>query len=243
MKKAKLLCHEDIQEAMKDRTAVVVLSGGQDSVTCLGWAVKMYAEVHCIGFKYGQKHEIELEQARKICMSMGVSFNVHSIPSLKHLGDSALTTKGDVNTQHHRNENLPASFVPNRNALFLTIAHAYAQRIGAGDIVTGVCQTDYSGYPDCRNEFVTQLEKTLNIGYETNIRIQTPLMYLTKAETFALAEECEVLDTVIEHSHTCYNGNRETRNEWGYGCGGCPACELRARGYEEYKWYKEADNA
>lgn len=221
-----------------EETAVVVLSGGQDSVTCLGWAQKNFKKVFAIGFDYGQKHSVELEQAKKICLLLDVPFTIHKIPSLSALGDSALTTDGDVSKTHHRNKNLPSSFVPNRNALFLTIAHAYAQTVDATALVTGVCQTDYSGYPDCRLDFVTSLQETLNLGYQTDIQILTPLMFLNKAETFKLAEDCGILNVVIEYSHTCYNGNR-TPNEWGAGCGECPACSLRLKGYQQFVKAKE----
>lgn len=217
---------------------LVVLSGGQDSVTCLLNEVSKienpWQEVHAIGFRYGQKHAAELECAQRVCDKFAVPFVIHDIPSLAVLGDSALTTGGTVGVPHHRDASLPASFVPNRNALFLTIAHAYAQKIGANTIVTGVCQTDFSGYPDCRDVFIKLLELTLNTGYNTNIRIDTPLMYKTKAETFAIAEATGFLDVVLEDSHTCYNGVRSTRFDWGYGCGECPACELRAKGWNEF---------
>lgn len=214
--------------------AVVVLSGGQDSVTCWGYALKEFDEVCAIGFRYGQKHAVELAQAEVICARHNVPFTIHDIPSLSMLGDSALTTNGDVNQAHHRDASLPASFVPNRNALFLTIAHAYAQKVGAEALVTGVCQTDYSGYPDCRLDFILKLEAALNTGYNTNIRIETPLMHLDKAETFALAQGYGFLEEVLEFSHTCYNGDRNRRHAWGYGCGECPACKLRKAGYEEF---------
>jgi 7-cyano-7-deazaguanine synthase len=215
-------------------SAVVVLSGGQDSVTCLGYALKCFEKVSAIGFRYGQKHEVELRQASKICLDHGVSYEIFDIPALSVLADSALVTDGDVTKPHHRNAALPASFVPNRNALFLTIAHAYAQKVGATALVTGVCETDFSGYPDCRHGFIEKLEAALNEGYLTNIRIYTPLMYISKAETFRLAEACGFLATVIDDSHTCYNGDRSTLHEWGAGCGECPACVLRAKGYAEF---------
>lgn len=216
------------------KTAVVVLSGGQDSVTCLGVALKEYDKVYAIGFRYGQKHNVELIQAAKVCEKHNVEFVIHDIPSLALLGDSALTTDGDVSQKHHRDATLPASFVPNRNALFLVIAHAFAQKVGAETLITGVCQTDYSGYPDCRQAFISQLERALNIGYNTSIIIETPLMYMNKAETFVMAQQCGFLEDVIELSHTCYNGERTERHDWGYGCGKCPACELRKKGYEEF---------
>lgn len=215
--------------------AVVVLSGGQDSVTCLGLAVQRHNRVIAVSFRYGQKHATELAQAALICERAGVEHIVVALDFLGSLVTSALTTPdGDVNQAHAYKPGLPASFVPNRNALFLTVAHAVAQEHGAAYIYTGVCQTDYSGYPDCREVFIDQLALALNTGYETAIRILTPMMDLTKAETFALADELGILDEVIEDSHTCYNGERETRHAWGYGCGRCPACVVRARGYGEY---------
>ena len=225
----------------KFTSCVVVLSGGQDSVTCLGVALEAFDEVHAIGFSYGQKHETELTQAKLICERHGVPFEVHSIPSLSALNDSALIGEGDVNEAHHRNASLPASFVPNRNALFLTISHAYAQKVGAPVIMTGVCQTDYSGYPDCREQFIKALEGTLNLGYDTDISIVTPLMNLNKAETFLLAESCGFLETVVNDSHTCYNGDRDHSHVWGKGCGKCPACDLRRKGYDQYVDWKDND--
>ncbi len=216
------------------KTAVVVLSGGQDSVTCLGVAMSAGYHVHCISFEYGQKHMVELECARKICDKFGVSLRIVDLTFLSKLVTSALTSDGDVNQQHEYKTDLPASFVPNRNALFLTVAHAYAQEVGADVIYTGVCQTDYSGYPDCRDEFIHALQYTLNRGYQTDIVIMTPLMFKTKAETFALAETCGMLGVVIEDTHTCYNGVRDTLHAWGYGCGECGACKLRAKGWEEF---------
>lgn len=223
------------EEPVADTSAVVVLSGGQDSVTCLGYALKCFETVYAIGFRYGQKHAIEMEQAKLIAAKYNVPFEVFDIPTLAELRDSALVTGGDVNVAHHRDKSLPASFVPNRNAMFLTISHAYAQRVEAQALITGVCQTDYSGYPDCREVFIHHLQDTLNIGYNTNISIITPLMFLTKAQTFKLAEDCGILETVIKDSHTCYNGDRSAIHEWGAGCGECPACKLRAAGYLEYK--------
>ncbi|WVH02336.1 queuosine biosynthesis ATPase [Escherichia phage ECP2304] len=216
-------------------SAVVVLSGGQDSVTCLGLALNNYDKVYAIGFAYGQRHNIELACANQICKEHDVPFVVFELPALKQIGNSALIgDEGDVNEHHEQHNNLPASFVPNRNALFLTTAHAYAQKVGARYVVTGVCETDYSGYPDCRQQFVDLLEATLNVGYETDIHFVTPLMRLNKAETFELADKVGFLTTVIEQSHTCYNGVRRTLHDWGYGCGECPACKLRAKGYSEF---------
>lgn len=219
------------------KSAVVVLSGGQDSVTCLGLALRKFDQVHAVAFSYGQKHEVEIHCAAKICAEHGVPFDVFEIPALAQIGNSALirgSEQKDVNERHAQNANLPASFVPNRNALFLTIAHAYAQKVGADTLITGVCETDYSGYPDCRDVFIKHLTKSLNIGYQTDIRIVTPLMWLNKAETFALAKAVDFLTVVLEDSHTCYNGDHNTNFVWGYGCGECPACKLRAAGFEAF---------
>lgn len=230
---------EGIVNQVKGTSAVVVLSGGQDSVTCLGLALKNYDQVFAIGFVYGQKHEVEIHCAEEICKKLKVPFVVFSIPALQTMGNSALVRGSglsDVGAAHPQNANLPASFVPNRNALFLTTAHAYAQRVGATDVITGVCETDFSGYPDCRNIFIQRLEETLNIGYETNIKFRTPLMWLNKAETFKLAELVDIIDVVLKDSHTCYNGNHWAFHDWGYGCGECPACKLRANGYNAYRY-------
>ena len=214
--------------------ALIVFSGGQDSTACLGWAKNRYEEIECISFFYGQKHSIELEKSKEICKLEGIKQTIINIDFLGGLVNSALTSNGDVSAKHKDNNDLPASFVPNRNALFLTLAHAYAQKIKAQDIITGTCQTDYSGYPDCRQEFIDLFEKTLNLGSATNLKIITPLMDLTKAETFKLAEKENCLNLVINYSHTCYNGS-VIFNEWGFGCGECPACELRKKGFYEYK--------
>ena len=218
--------------------ALVIFSGGQDSTTCLGWAVNRYKSVEAITFNYGQNHSIEIEQSKIICDKYKIKQTIIDISFLNTLVDSALTSNGNVNSKHSRLKNLPASFVPNRNALFITLAHAYAQKIGAGDLIGGMCETDFSGYPDCRNIFLKHLELTLNIGSEASINIITPLMNLNKAQTFKLAEEEEILQDVINLSHTCYNGIRKVKYEWGYGCNSCPSCKLRRKGWEEYKLLK-----
>lgn len=203
-------------------------------MTCLGYALEQYESVAAISFVYGQKHAIELECAKTLCTKYSVPHKIVDLSFLGSVVTSALTSDGDINQPHAYKPGLPASFVPNRNALFLTVAHAHAQEIKADVLVTGVCQTDYSGYPDCRNAFVRALESALNIGYQTQIAISTPLMWITKAQTFAFAERYGFLIEVIENSHTCYEGNHHTRHAWGYGCGQCPACKLRAAGYEEF---------
>lgn len=216
------------------KKALVIFSGGQDSTTCLYYAKKYFREVEAISFFYAQKHHTELTQANKICRMENIKHKVVDISFLGELVQSALTDHSRDISEVQEN-GLPASFVPNRNALMITIAHAYAQTIGATEIITGVCETDYSGYPDCRALFIDEIEDALNNGSGKRIHISTPLMYKTKAETFSLAEGLGALDKVLELSHTCYNGDRSHRHDWGYGCGTCPACLLRAKGYKDFR--------
>ncbi|MGK0291091.1 MAG: 7-cyano-7-deazaguanine synthase [bacterium] len=214
--------------------ALVIFSGGQDSTTCLGWALNRYSEVTAITFQYGQKHIIEIDQSRIICEQLNVPQFVLDVSFFGNIVHSALTEEdGDMNQKHEDNPNLPSSYVPNRNAFFITLAHSYAQTIKAEVLVIGVCQTDYSGYPDCRDVFIKSIETSLNLGSERQIEILTPLMNITKAETFQLAKTEKVFDLVLEQSHTCYNGS-PLMNSWGRGCGDCPACGLRQKGYEEF---------
>ncbi len=212
---------------------LVIFSGGQDSTTCLGWARNRFREVEAIMFAYGQRHSVELEAARDICTHWEVPWKLVDISFLPDLVRSALTGEGDVSAKHPDNPQVPASFVPNRNALFLTLAHAYAQQIGAQVLVGGMCQTDYSGYPDCRKEFLYSFIHWLNVGAKVDIAMSTPLMYMTKAETFNLAKKEGVLKEVIMKTRTCYQGS-DKRNVWGYGCGECPACKLREQGWKDY---------
>lgn len=225
---------------MKIKKAVVIFSGGQDSTTCLYWAKKKFDVVEAITFNYGQKHSVELEQSKIICEKEGIKQTIIDISFLNTIVESALTSNGDVNEINEKG--LPASFVPNRNQLFITLAHSYAQKIGAEDLITGVCQTDYSGYPDCREVFIQLIQTATNYGSQSEIYINTPLMTLTKAETWKLAEELGCLNEVKQDSHTCYNGDRKNYNEWGYGCGECPACKLREKGYVEYLEQKSIIN-
>lgn len=221
---------------MKTYDAIVVFSGGQDSTTCLGTAIYMHGanKILAVAFDYGQKHRIELACAQGIAQKLGVDFQVVDVPALRLMESSGLVTGGDVSSGHDYLKDLPASFVPARNALFLTIAYGLAMEAKASRIYTGVCQTDYSGYPDCREEFIRALNVALDIGYQSTIHIMTPLMNLTKAETFELAASVGILDVVLADSHTCYNGDRDGIHPWGRGCGTCPACKLRAKGYAEY---------
>jgi len=217
------------------KKALVIFSGGQDSTTCLGWALHRFDEVEAISFEYGQRHEIELDSAKKIAKKLGVKHTILKLSVFKELGNSALLEEDlDVGSSHSQKPNLPASFVPNRNAMFFTVAHAFAQKIGASFLVTGISQEDYSGYPDCREEFIKPLQKALNLGSDSDIEFLYPLIHLTKAQTFQLAKDEGVLDTVINESHTCYNADHTTFHPWGYGCGECPACKLRKKGWEEF---------
>lgn len=218
--------------------ALVLFSGGQDSTTCLFWALRYFERVEAIGFSYGQKHAVEIEQARRIAEAAGVSYEVKDLSGL--LAGSSLTEhEKDSNDAHDLAPDLPASFVPGRNALFLTIAAAHAFLRGTHDLVGGMCQTDYSGYPDCRLDFVESQERTLGLALDQPVRVHTPLMHLTKAETWKLAKDLgevrglDVLETVREMSHTDYNGDRTERHAWGYGRLDNPASVLRARGYAE----------
>lgn len=216
--------------------AIVLFSGGQDSTTVLGQAIKENTQVIALGFFYGQTHSVELQQARLITRKLGIPYHLidvaetlRSFSSMSALTNRVLSTK-DVN----EDTGLPSTFLPGRNILFLTLAASLAYEVGAQKIYTGVCQTDYSGYPDCRESFVRSMETSLARGLDADIELVAPLMYLDKAQTFDLAEKWGILDIVLEHSHTCYEGDRSTRHTWGYGCGECPACQLRKNGYDHY---------
>lgn len=215
---------------------LVVFSGGQDSVTCLYWAIKKFGKegLEAITFDYGQRHRVELECAARICQALGIAQKIVNLESLSTLSKNALTSHDVKLDTMGGFQNLPSSFVPGRNALFLTMAAAFAAPQGCKDIVIGVCQTDYSGYPDCRLEFIDSMQKSLSLAMDFEFKIHTPLMFLNKAETFVLARELGCLDVVLEESNTCYLGDREHRHDWGYGCGHCPACELRKNGYQRY---------
>ncbi len=214
--------------------ALVLFSGGQDSATCLFWAKAHFARVEAIGFRYGQKHAVELEQAAIIAREADVPFRVFDLTGM--LSHSALTEhERDVSAPHPLDAALPAAFVPGRNALFLTLAASHGYTLGLHDLVGGMCQTDYSGYPDCRRVFVEAQQTALTLALGTDLRIHTPLMYLTKAETWKMARDLGVLEIVRRETHTDYNGDRTCWNEWGYGKLDNPASILRARGYEEAK--------
>ena len=212
------------------RKALVVLSGGQDSTTCLYWAIEKFGKdnVLAIGFDYGQRHKTELTCACEICESEGIGYEVIPTPIINQLSENSLTRE-DIAVETEKPEGAPPNtFVEGRNHLFLSYAAIYAKTHGITDIVTGVCETDFSGYPDCRDVFVKSLNVTLNLAMDYNFVIHTPLMWLTKAQTWELADELGVMDIIYNKTLTCYNG------VMGEGCGNCPACFLRKRGYDEY---------
>ena len=218
-----------------ERKALVVLSGGQDSTTCLFWAIGRFGKenVSAMGFDYGQRHRLELECAEKIAEKAGVKYEVTETPIINKLSANSLT-RGDIPVEETKPEGTqPNTFVEGRNMLFLTYAAIYAKTHGITDLVTGVCETDFSGYPDCRDIFVKSLNVTLNLAMDYNFVIHTPLMWITKAQTWELADRLGVLDIIKNETLTCYNG------VMGDGCGHCPACTLRRRGYEEYMEMKK----
>ena len=204
--------------------ALVVLSGGQDSTTCLYWAKKRFNSVRTITFDYGQRHIIELEAAKKIAEIADVDNDIISINTFVQLGGNSLTGCEEVKSSSEESD-LPNTFVPGRNLIFLTFAAAYAYQKGIRDIVTGVCQTDFSGYPDCRQNTIEAIQIAINLGMESQVKIHTPLMWMTKAETVHFAKEVGAL-TAMAWSHTCYNGLVPP-------CQTCPACELRTKGFAD----------
>lgn len=218
---------------MKNNKAIVLLSGGQDSTTCLFWALREFEEVWAIGFDYGQKHVQELKQAEMIAARAGVPYKVFDLKGI--FAGSSLVEHGlDVNAPHAINPELPSSFTAGRNMVFLSIVAGYAYNVGADHIVTGVCQTDYSGYPDCRQVFIDAMTNTACKALDSEIKIHAPLMRLTKAETWRLAAKLNIVDIIVEHTLTDYNGDM-TKNDWGYGKEDNPASVLRAKGYREAK--------
>jgi 7-cyano-7-deazaguanine synthase len=225
--------------------ALVLLSGGQDSAVCLAWALTRYAHVETVGFTYGQRHAVELECRPKLREALAQTSpdwaerlgpdHVIDLAALGAISDTALTRDAEIRMEAN---GLPSTFVPGRNLLFLTFAAALAYRRGIARIVGGMCQTDYSGYPDCRNDTLANLETAINLGMAERFRFEFPLMWRTKAETWAMTSALggdALVEIVAEHTHTCYRGDRSQRHDWGYGCGQCPACELRAAGYGEWR--------
>ena len=209
-------------------SALVVFSGGQDSTTCLFWAKQRFNRVVALSFRYGQRHELEVELARDIAKEADVEFHVLDVPLVGQLGSNSLTDKSITIDEVKPDNSFPNTFVPGRNLFFLSIAAVFAREHGIFNIVTGVSQTDFSGYPDCRDAFIKSLNVTLDLALDAQFKIHTPLMWLDKAQTWALADSLGVLDLVRTRTLTCYNG------VVGDGCGHCPACNLRRRGLELY---------
>lgn len=213
---------------MKDEKALVVFSGGQDSTTCLYWAIKNFGKVYALSFVYGQKHVKEVELAREIARKAGVEFSVMDVSFIGSLGRNSLTDTSITMDEEKPEGSVPNTFVPGRNLFFLSIAAVHARELGIRHLVTGVSQTDFSGYPDCRDSFIKSLNVTLNLAMDDQFVIHTPLMWLDKAQTWALADELGVFDIIRYETLTCYNG------VVGDGCGHCPACTLRRRGLETF---------
>ncbi|XXM73331.1 7-cyano-7-deazaguanine synthase QueC [Lysinibacillus sphaericus] len=211
---------------MKQEKALVVFSGGQDSTTCLFWAKKEFSEVEAVTFNYGQRHAAELDCAKEIAEDLNVPHHTLDMSLLNQLAPSALTRKDEAIT--HAEGELPSTFVPGRNLLFLSFAGVLAKQIGARNIITGVCETDFSGYPDCRDIFVKSLNVSLNLSMDAQFVIHTPLMWIDKAQTWEMADNLGALNYIRQNTLTCYNGVK------GDGCGECPACELRQRGLKQY---------
>ncbi len=214
---------------MNKEKAVVVFSGGQDSTTCLFWAKKRYKEVIAVSFNYGQKHSLELECAKDICKKYNVEHHIMDLNLLNQLAPNSLTRVDIKVDKQKEGDKLPNSFVDGRNMLFLTFVAVFAKQRGINTIITGVSQSDFSGYPDCRDVFVKSLNVTLNLAMDYQFEILTPLMWIDKAETWKLADDLGVLDVVKNETLTCYNGIK------GNGCGECPACTLRKNGYLKFK--------
>jgi 7-cyano-7-deazaguanine synthase len=230
--------------ALVPSAALVLFSGGQDSTTCLAWALARYARVETIAFDYGQRHVVELEARLKVREQIAQQFpqwqdrladdHLIDLAVLGQISDTSLTRETAFEMQAN---GLPNTFVPGRNLLFLTLAGALAYRRGISTLVTGVCETDYSGYPDCRDETMKAMQSALSLGMDKPIEIATPLMWIDKSQTWSLARELggdALVQLIIEHTHTCYAGDRTHRHAWGYGCGACPACGLRAQGWTAF---------
>jgi 7-cyano-7-deazaguanine synthase len=225
--------------------ALVLFSGGQDSTVCLAWALERYSSVETVGFAYGQRHGVELAQRQRVLAGLRVlsrqwaarlgTDTVIEMLALGQLSETALTREAEIAITA---AGLPSTFVPGRNLLFFTYAAALAYRRDIPVLVGGMCETDYSGYPDCRNETIRSLERTISLGMEKNFSIETPLMWIDKADTWQLAQElggAPLVNLILEETHSCYFGDRGKRHPWGYGCAACPACHLRAKGWEKWQ--------
>jgi 7-cyano-7-deazaguanine synthase len=230
--------------------AVVLFSGGQDSTVCLAWALERFARVETIGFDYGQRHKVELDARLKVRARMTAlrpawgerlaDDHVVELDALSALSSTALTRDIAIEIAE---SGLPTTFVPGRNLVFFAFAGALAYRRDAKHLVAGMCETDYSGYPDCRDDTIKAMQLALNLGMDRRFVIHTPLMWIDKAATFALAHAIAgdaFVDVLVEDTHTCYLGDRSRRHDWGYGCGTCPACRLRADGFAKWKTQQKA---
>ena len=234
-------------------SALVLFSGGQDSTTCLAWALKHYSRVETIGFDYGQRHAIELtvrpgvleqmrQQSPEWDSRLGPDHMI-DLSLISAISDTAMTQNVEIVMQEN---GLPNTFVPGRNLLFMTVAATVAYRRGLTVLVGGMCETDFSGYPDCRDDTMKALQVALNLGMNTRLKLETPLMWLDKAQSWDLAEDLgglPLVDLIRSGTHTCYLGERGKLHDWGYGCGTCPACALRANGYQQYAARKAAKQA
>lgn len=225
--------------------ALVLFSGGQDSTTCLAWALERFERVETVGFDYGQRHRVELDVRPEILAELRQKFpgwadklgedHLLDMSILGQVSETSLTRNVAIAMEE---TGLPNTFVPGRNLVFLTFAAALAYRRGAKHLVTGVCETDYSGYPDCRDDSTKAMQLALNLGMETRFVIHTPLMWIDKAETWAMAQDLggqSLVALIRDATHTCYEGDRTHLHDWGHGCGDCPACELRRGGYEQFR--------
>ena len=225
-------------------SALVLFSGGQDSATCLAWALERYERVETVGFDYGQRHAVEMAARLHVRDGMAKALpalaerlgpdHVVDLTGFGAIGETALTTDRAIEIGAR---GLPTTFVPGRNLVFLSVAAALADRRGLDVLVGGMCETDFSGYPDCRRDTIEAMSRALTLGLDKPVPIETPLMALTKAQTWALADRIggtALVDLIVDESHTCYRGDRAHRHAWGYGCGECPACELRAAGWAEW---------
>ena len=225
--------------------ALVLFSGGQDSTTCLAWALDKYTKVETIGFDYGQRHAIELTMRPRLLQELAAQSpkwraglgmdHMIDLSFMADISDTALTSNVEIAMQAN---GLPNTFVPGRNLLFMTVAATVAYRRGLDVLVGGMCETDFSGYPDCRNDTMQALQTAINLGMATHFSVETPLMWIDKSQTWKMAHELggpALVELIRTATHTCYKGERGVLHEWGYGCGSCPACQLRAQGYQQYR--------
>lgn len=232
---------------MTSNAAIILFSGGQDSTACLAWALDRYGHVETLGIDFGQRHDVELKQRRRVLDRIKLDYpkwrerlgedHTLTLSELPKIGETALTH--DVKIQMTE-AGLPSTFVPGRNLLFFTYAAAIGYRRNIKTLIGGMCETDFSGYPDCRNDTIQSLQTTLSLGMGTDFNLVTPLMFLDKAATWAMIDDLggqALVDLVIEDTHTCYLGERNQRHNWGYGCGTCPACQLRSAGFE--RWHAQ----